>query len=980
MTLERWAQIEDLFHRAVEADPASRRELLDKACSSDSELRKEVEALLDRDGRAAPQMEASVRSEFQNIAFPLTGKTVSHYQILEGLGGGGMGLVYRAQDIKLPRRVALKFLPEDSAKDADALRRFEREARSASALEHANICPIYEFGEHEGQPFIVMPLFEGQTLEQFIHTQSPPEGSQQIQRLLDLSTQVLKGLGAAHEHGIVHRDIKPGNIFLTSSGEAKILDFGIAKLIGTDEPDDHHLDGKRETVTRTERPNLSLSHTGTIVGTAAYMSPEQVRGERVDARTDIFSFGLVVYELATGKRAFGGNTWPVLQEAVLSGIPKPARGLNPVIPVKLENIINKAIEKDRVTRYQTVAEMRADLEELQRQLAPKHLPRAWVVGLAAACLTVLGIIAFLLKRQPHTISVTPEIKLRQLTTNSSENPVMAGAISPDGKYLAYSDAKGPHIKLIDSGETRTVPEPKELKNESVKWDVGAWFPDSTRVLLNSHPSIEAWNEWNASNTRIWMASVLGGAPIKLRDHALACGVSPDGTTVSFVTNTGKLGEREVWFMGPNGEQARKHYEAKEGTGLGCWSWSPDGKYYGWVLNETSGTSILSQKIAGGPVVTLFGPDQLKGTNDIVWLHDGRVVYGLAEPDTGVCNYWIGRIDPDTGKRLEQPRRLTNWPSFCEGTGSVSSDDKKLAFSAWAGFFTTYVAKLEAGGKRFRNVRHFTLEDSDNYPLAWTPDSKSVILARHRKPDNYGLYKQSLDSDTTESLGPEGAGWLSLGVVSPDGKWIIARTWQESEGIAPLTSRLPIVRFPISGGNPETILELSHPAVFSCARSPSNMCAIAEQSENQKQVLVSALDPIKGRGPELARFDLDRPVDVFVDNLLCFISPDGTRLAVTRSPQGSVEIYSLNGRLLRKVPSPPLGKMEWLGWAPDLKGFFVTRRLQGDNELLHLDFQGHTELLRRCVDSACSAYPSPDGKHLAIIDRSQTTNMWMMENF
>jgi serine/threonine protein kinase len=975
---ERWAQIEDLFHRVAESDPASRQQLLDKACSGDSELCKEVEALLDRDGRAAAQMQASVVSEFQNIAFPLTGKTVSHYQILEGLGGGGMGLVYRAQDIKLSRRVALKFLPEDSAKDSDALRRFEREARSASALEHANICPIYEFGEHEGQPFIVMPLFEGQTVEQFIHEQGAPKESQQIRKLLNTSTQILKGLGAAHDHGIVHRDIKPGNLFLSSSGEAKILDFGIAKLSGTDQPDDHHTDGKKETPTRAE--GSSLSRTGTIVGTAAYMSPEQVRGERVDARTDIFSFGLVLYELATGKRAFGGTTWPVLQEAVLRGIPKPARRLNPYIPIKLENIINKAIEKDREARYQTATEMRADLEELQQQLAPRHLPRVWATGLGAASLIVIGTITFLLTKQPHTISVAPEIKLHQLTKNSSENPVIAGAISPDGKYLAYSDQQGLHLKLLSTGETRAVPQTEELKNQSVKWEGINWFPDSTRFVVNAHPSTEEWNEWNSATASIWVVSLLGGAPTKLRDHAIACAVSPDSTTVSFATNKSNHGEREVWFMGPNGEQARKYLEAKDGTGMDCWWWSPDGKYYGWVLNEESGTRILSQKVAGGPVVTLFGPDQLKGNNDIVWLHDGRVVYDVAEPDAAFCNYWIARIDPDTGKRLEQPRRLTNF-TFCEASGSVSNDDRKLTFSAGTGFFTTYVAELGAGGKRLRNVKHFTLENSDNYPLDWTRDSKSVILARHPKPDIYGLYKQSLDSDTTESLGPEGAGYLSLGVLSPDGRWIIGRARQESEELAnPPSSRLPIVRFPIAGGNPETVLQLSHIAVVSCAKPPSTMCVIAEPSEDNKEMIVSTLDPIKARGAKLARFDLDQPVDVFVDNLLCFISPDGTRLAVTRSPQGTVEIHSLHGQLLSKIPSPPLGKIFWLAWAPDLKGFFVTRRMQGGSELLHLDFQGHAESLRKCISKACTAIPSPDGKHLAIMDHNELTNMWMMENF
>src|SRR5262249_55778195 len=466
------------------------------------------------------KMQAAVRSEFNSVVFPLTGAMVSHYRILGGVGGGGMGVVYLAEDIKLGRRVAIKFLPEDSVKDANALRRFEREAHAISALQHPSICPIYEFGEHGAQPFIVMPLLQGQTIEEFIREQGHPTQQQQFDKLLDIAMQVVKGLESAHKHGIIHRDIKPSNIFLASDGQAKILDFGIAKLVHGESEEHGRQAHMAETATVVRSTDLTLSRTGAVVGTAAYMSPEQVRGERVDARSDIFSFGLVLYEIATGQRAFSGNTWPVLQEAVLRGTPKAVRALNPEIPIKLESIINKAIEKEREARYQTAAEMSAELEVLQRQLAPKHLPRKWAVGLAVASVVVVVTIFFLAKRPPKTISVAPEIKLRQLTTNSSENPVTGGSISPDGKYLAYSDTRGLHIKLIDSGETRTVPRPEGLQNQDVKWESGAWFPDSTRFLVNARPATEFWNEWSSADTSIWAVSLLGGAPTKIRDHAV----------------------------------------------------------------------------------------------------------------------------------------------------------------------------------------------------------------------------------------------------------------------------------------------------------------------------------------------------------------------------------------------------------------------------------------------------------------------------
>ncbi len=981
MTPERWAQIEELFHRAADCDPAVRSGLLDNACSNDPTLRKEVEALLARDaGAAAAAVEASVRTELQNLIFPLTGKTVSHYQILDGLGGGGMGLVYRAQDVKLSRRLALKFLSEESAKDPDALRRFEREARSASALEHPNICPIYEFGEHEGQPFIVMPLLEGQTVEQFIHAQGAPKGRQQVQRLLDFASQVLKGLEAAHEHGIIHRDIKPGNIFVTSDGQAKILDFGVAKLTHAEieEDDNHSRHDDADTAASVKSSDLTLSRTGAVLGTAAYMSPEQVRGERVDARTDIFSFGLVLYEMATGKRAFGGKTWPVLQEAVLKATPKPARGLNPEIPVRLETIITKALEKGRETRYQTAAEMRADLEDLQRQLAPKHLPRAWAASLGVAAAIAVGTILFMLNRPPRTVSVAPEIRLRQLTINSSENPVIGGAISPDGKYLAYSDTRGMHLKVLASGETHTPPQPEELKNQNVKWGVAGWFPDNTRFLANAYPATEEWSDWSSATASIWAVSVLGGTPTKLREHALGCAVSPDGTTISFATNKGKLGERQIWFMGPNGEQARKFYEFKEGTGTDCWGWSPDGKYYGYVLNDESGAKALSQPVQGGSPATLFRDSELQKIKDFVWLHDGRVVYDLPEPtNDSVCNYWTMRIDPATGRRLEEPRRLTNWPNFCVFSGSVTHDDKRLAFVASSGFYTSYVADLEAGGKRLRNIRRFTLEENDGV-RGWTADSK-VIVAQNR--DSWSLYKRSLDSDTPEpivSSGTEGA--LLLGATTPDDKWYIGRIWPNGESVEHPSIPFPILRIPLAGGAPQTILQLSHKANVSCARPPSNTCVIAQQSEDGKQMIVSVLNPMKGRGPELARFDLDRELAV-LEGPSCVISPDGTRLATARSPESPIEIRSLHGELMRKIPSQSLGVLTWLTWAADQKGFFVSRKGQRGDELLYLDLQGKATSLRKCVGrDTCQGLPSPDGRHLAIIDRDQSNNMWMMENF
>ena len=993
MTPERWAQIEELFHHACECDSNDRDALLDETCRTDPELRREVQALLASEENARDHLHAAVREQLATVGFPLTGETISHYRIIDGLSGGGMGLVYRAEDIKLGRRVALKFLPEDSVKDSAALGRFEREARAASALEHPNICPIYEFGEHQGQPFLVMQLLEGQTLRELISSGDPGNPPLTLAKLLDLAIQVTAGLEAAHSQSIIHRDIKPANLFVTSQGQVKILDFGLAKLaslarardlrVPYDGDDGEDVQRPTEKIVPMATPDAFLSLTGVAMGTAGYMSPEQVRGEKLDARTDLFSFGLVLYEMTTGQRAFKGDTGPVLQKAILNETPFPVRELNPEVPAKLEQIVMKALEKDREARYQSASDLHADLETLKRRMERK-LPVGWqmIAAGVAALLLIASSVFWFTRRQSSSYQTLLNLKLQQLTINSSESPVTGGAISPDGKYVAYTDAKGMHIKSLGSDKTLLVPQLEALNNEIV-WEIvpTAWFPDSKRFLVNAHPANESSTAWSSQTSSIWMVSVLGGAPRKLRDNAVAWSVSPDGSSISFGASKGTLGDRELWLMGPNGEQARTLYQVDDRNAICCLNFFPNGQRVSYILTHASGDTLVARDLRGGPIATLLPPSEIKKMGDFSWLPDGRFIYsdacnGLIMRFDTPCNYWIERLDTRTGELLEKPRRLTNWVGFWMNTPSVTADSKRVAFLESSAYGASYLADLESGGTRLINSRRVTSEEGGEDAISdWTADNKTVILVLNRG-DHYSLYRQSLNADAQEPIVTSTTGGLlEQAFVSPDGNWVIIEVWPTTGD-----ETVQLMRVPITGGTPELIFRVREGTLSFCARPPSNLCAVAEQSDDHKQMIITAFDPVKGRGPELARFDLSPEYETGLSTVIWNISPDGTRLAAARGPAGPIQIRSLQGQQTQVIQPKGLNHIRQLQWAADGKALFVSNVTNGGSEIVHVDLDGNTKLLWKCGSDVCFGQSSPDGRHLAIYEKKLNANMWMLENF
>src|SRR5258707_5186775 len=408
----------------------------------------------------------------------LVGKKVSHYRVLEVIGGGGMGMVYKAEDLKLGRQVAVKFLPEELASDRVALQRFEREAQTASALNHANICTIHQIAEYEGQPFIVMELLEGSTL---LHQLSLSESKAiPLVPLLEIALQICDGLQAAHDKGIIHRDIKPANICLTNQGPVKILDFGLAKLASTEEVEEMGPQERADTSTSagskepsretgTETPkglHTNLTHTGIAIGTTGYMSPEQVRKEKLDARTDLFSFGLVLYEMAAGRRAFTGETAAVVHNANLTQTPAAGHHLQFAVPRGLHAVIAKALENDRSQRYQSAAEMREEIEQVRREMRPVRRFRNWLAS--AALLIVVAGGAWVYRDYRNKVKLSPSDTVVLAVSNQTGDPVFDDALNlavrvgleqtPYLNVLADNKVRGTLSTLKVSEDAKVTPE------------------------------------------------------------------------------------------------------------------------------------------------------------------------------------------------------------------------------------------------------------------------------------------------------------------------------------------------------------------------------------------------------------------------------------------------------------------------------------------------------------------------------------------
>jgi serine/threonine protein kinase len=979
---ERWRRIECLFQAALDRMPEERIRFLAESCPDDPELRLEIESLLAQSSNAAGPFDRPAWELAGHLiggaGSPLlaAGTQIGPYIVGSLIGAGGMGMVYRAEDTKLHRSVALKSLPAELAAQPQAIDRLWREARAASALNHPNIATIYGIEEYEGRPFIVMELLEGQSLKQLIDGKPV-----KLERLLELAIQCADGLAAAHSKGIIHRDIKPANLFVTGQGQLKILDFGVAKFQQMAEPSDSISQAAPQ-----RAAGSKFTSTGALVGTVAYMSPEQVSGIDLDTRTDLFSFGAVLYEMAAGVAPFSGSSPIQICDAILKQAAVPARRFNPQVPAELDRIILRALEKNRDQRYQTAGEMR---KGLQRALEASSRAKARIRTLLIACFSLIlaaATVWVLMRTHPET---EPKIIERQITSNPPENWVSGAAISPDGKTVAYHDQTGLYLRSVDNGETHSVPLPRSISDRMSDL---TWFSDGKRLLAPI--SREDSFMWDPD---MWTISITGDAPPGfVEQNSLQAAVAPDGHFIVFQGNMGGQ-SGGLFITGIDGRSRRILRVTRENEWIFGPVWSPDSQWiaytYSWMKAGRFRGRIVAQPARGGAEKILISdensptPSEIGNGTDpfisscLTWCPDWRLVFwtsaaGLPEDDAE-ADLWYLPLRHATADAVGKPVRLGHWADVQPVSLTVSSGGKRLSFLKARNWQDVYLAELTAGGTFKASPHRFTMDDRGSFASAWTPDSRAILFGSNRTPKR-AIVRQSLTETIPRVLIQSHDDDCDGAVFTPDGSWILFREGKDL-GLASNPARL--MRRSAAGGAAQTVLE-EVPGLqwsYACGLKPGSQCVLSQVEG--ADVVFYVLDPFRGRGARLGKFP--HRVD-FTGNTGWGLSPDGSRIAYV-TEHGQVEIMSLNDRSWHEIPlGPHWQQLQTVAWTADGKSLFVTCWRPDGPDLGHVTLDGKLRLIWHNGHSQwqwlANPLPSPDGKYLAFQSKSIDSNVWMLENF
>jgi eukaryotic-like serine/threonine-protein kinase len=875
-------------------------------------------------------------------------QTVAHYRILSRLGSGGMGVVYEAEDLKLGRHVALKFLPAEMEKDAQALDRLQREARAASSLNHPNICTIYEINEHQGRHFIVMELLEGKPLDQAIAGRALPLG-----QVLELGIQLADALDVAHTKRILHRDIKPANIFLTDRGQAKILDFGLAKIAANRRMAEPVGGG-------VTMDSAHLTSPGSTVGTVACMSPEQALGEELDARSDLFSFGTVLYEMTAGSLPFTGATTAAVFDAILHKMPVSILPSNPSLPPEIERIIFKLLEKDRDLRYQNAAEVRADLKRLKRDLesgsavrmpASSSYHRVMVaeaarknkLGLGAVGLITVvvlaaasyGVYALLHRSRPAPFET---MNISKLTDNGQ---TFMGAISPDGKYVIHvvEDAglESLWIRHIPTNSVTQIEPPSEARYVGLNFS-----PDGNYIYYvrqeKDHPGIGL----------LYQIPVLGGTPrLIVSDVDSTITFSPDGRRFAFERDSNATNTSLILSVDADGGHEQKIAALSLPTTFaGSPAWSPDGKtiaimeFFGQKTGEIG--RFVAIDVATGRITGIAPLDRVGQVYGTAWLPDGSgIMIASSGPNTN-WNTQIGYVSYPGGEY----RRVTNDLNSYANTITLTRDGGSLATVAFE--ITTNIWAMPGSGNTAQANR-ISSGKSDAGSIDWTADGRILSFTAGSQGFEFDLRNSD---GSAKTLVMRDSAPIFKPAACGDGRYVVFSGYRTREGVN-------IWRMDTGGGNLKQITTGAYNQNPVC--SPDGQWVAYETLNNAGKAVMKI--PVEGGTP------------INLSNRLAeaaAISPDG-KLVAFASSEGSgtstrpllVVVPSVGGpALYTMAPNPRHG--DRLRFTPDGKSLAYVVNDHGVSNIWTIPLAGQEKQLTDFKsDSIFDFAWSRDGNWLAL---------------